>query len=376
MSRLIGAISQLTSGIPTLVRRQLGSVAAGVRLRQALMNFATGIPVVIGCCLRAAALGNRVRGLSRYLNCPSAANGLSIFVAVCSLLFLHLESAPLPAGADIARRHANRQQYVIASVKQEATSKEDDANDKDLTAEQRIEKLLKEKIRLIEKGIAFLDKTPDYTAQFVKQELVRGELLDEQEMDLKVRHQPFSIYLKWTTGEQGREVLYVDGQNDGKMKAHGGGWKARLPAVSLELTSHLAMAESRHPITMAGLYQMAKRMLEYHHEDLEKNRVVRCEKLPDQQFDGRPCHVYLIEYRDQKSSADYRKSISMIDKEWSIPVYTRNFGWLTENVPADPEEHDTASLVEFYSYANIKFRPNLIALDFDHTNEEYRFKRQ
>ena len=229
---------------------------------------------------------------------------------------------------------------------------------------------------MIERGLEFLKKTSDYTAQFVKQELVRGELLDEQEMEMKVRHAPFSIYLKWVTGEAGREVLYVDGANNGKLTAHGGGWKARLPAVSLELTSGIAMAESRHPINKAGLLELAKMMLDIHREDLATKRVARCEKLPDQNFDGRPCHAFLMEYKDPKVSEHYRKSISMIDKEWSIPVYTRNFGWLNGEVPSDPEQHDVATLIEFYSYSNVKFRPNLIALDFDRTNEEYRFKRQ
>ncbi len=93
-------------------------------------------------------------------------------------------------------------------------------------------------------------------------------------------------------------------------------------------------------------------------------------------FDDRPCHVYVIEYKDRKASDQYRKSIALIDKEWSIPVYTRNFGWATGTPPESPEDHDAATLIEFYSYSNVKFRPNLVALDFDHTNEEYKFKRQ
>ena len=167
-----------------------------------------------------------------------------------------------------------------------------------------------------------------------------------------------------------------DGKNDGKMTAHGGGWKARLPAVHLELNSHLALAESRHPITSAGLLHLARMMLDVHKADLAAKRVSRCEKLPDQVFDGRPCHTYLIEYANPKVSEHYRKSISLIDKEWSIPVYTRNFGWLNSEAPSDPDEHDAATLVEFYSYSNVKFRSSLVAMDFDHTNEEYRFKRQ
>ncbi len=311
-------------------------------------------------------------------NREQTANGLSLSVAAFAILFLHFESSPTPAGADVARRPSNKPSVVIAAAKPDsvAVRPKKDSPELEMSPEDRAHQDLIAKIRLLEAGMDYLAKTPDYTAQFVKQELINGELLDEQEMEMKVRHAPFSVYLKWNTGEVGREVLYVDGANGGRMTAHGGGWKARLPAVSLEPTSSLAMAESRHPINKAGLYQLSKMMLDVHKSDLQTKRIARCEKLADQTFDGRVCHVFLVEYKDPQLSEQYRKSISMIDKEWSIPIYVRNFGWLKSNVPEDPEEHDAASLVEFYSYSNVRFGTNLAALDFDHTNEEYRFKRQ
>ena len=291
------------------------------------------------------------------LNRQQTANGMSVSIAAFAVLFLHLESAPTPAGADVARRPSNKYSLQIASVTSEKAPQVQttEAGASDLTPEQRTEQELAAKIQLLEKGVQFLEKTPDYTATFVKQELVNGDLLDEQEMEMKVRHAPFSVYLKWTTGEVGREVLFVDGANNGKMTAHGGGWKARLPAVSIEPTCGLAMAESRYPVNKAGLFELAKMMLQIHKDDLAQKKISRCEKLVDQVFDGRPCHAYLIEYRDRSVSENYRKSISLIDKEWSIPVYTRNFGWLNDNAPENPEELDTASLLEFYSYSSIKF---------------------
>jgi hypothetical protein len=313
----------------------------------------------------------------RRLSGQQKANGLSVSIAVFAILFLHLESSPTPAGSDVARRVSNKQAFVIVNQKPEPgpQSQVPDPSEEELTPEQRSEQALIAKIQLIEKGVEFLGKTPDYTAQFVKQELVNGSLLDEQEMEMKVRHAPFSVYLKWTTGEVGREILYVDGANDGRMTAHAGGWKSRLPAVALDPHGSIALSESRYPVTKVGLYELAKMMLDVHQQDLKQKRLARCERLAEQSFDGRPCHAFLVEYKDSKLSEQYRKSICLIDKEWSVPVYTRNFGWLTGDVPSDPEEHDQASLVEFYSYANIKFRPNLLAQDFDHTNEDYRFRR-
>ena len=316
--------------------------------------------------------------LFRCLSRQQTANGLSVSVALFAILFLHLESSPTPAGADVARRPTARQSFNFAAAKPEKSVNPVESTEPqtELAPEQLHESQLAEKIRLIERGLEFLAATPDYTAQFVKQELVNGDLLDEQEMEMKVRHAPFSVYMKWVAGDIGQEVLYVDGQNDGRMKAHGGGWKARIPAVSLEPTSRIAMSASRYPITKVGLYELAKMMVDVHRHDMKHKTISRCEKLADQTFDGRTCHTFLIEYKDQNGSPQYRKSISMIDKEWSIPVYTRNFGWLNGDIPSDPEKHDEATLIEFYSYSSVKFRLNLIAADFDHANEDYGFKRQ
>ena len=316
--------------------------------------------------------------LFRRLNRQQTANGMSVSIAVFALLFLHLESSPTPAGANVARRVVSKQSFVIAAAKPGAAAPgQMTASSQGASAAEEVSgNDLNAKIQLLERGLQFLKTTPDYTAQFVKQELVNGELLDEQEMELKIRHAPFSVYMKWVTGEVGREVLYVDGRNDGRMTAHGGGWRARLPSVSLEPTGSLAMAESRHPITRVGLYSLTQMMIEIHRQDLQKQNFARFEKMADQIFDGRPCHAFLIEYKDRQASEHYRKSISLVDKEWCVPVYTKNFGWLNGEAPADPDQHDEATLIEYYSYANIKFRPNLVAIDFDHTNDEYGFKRQ
>jgi len=311
-------------------------------------------------------------------NRQQSANGMSVSVAVVAMLFLHLESSPTPAGANVARRIVNKQSLIRNEMKSASSSPSNEAftGISSALSGTVVGNDLNAKIQLLERGLEFLSKTPDYTAQFLKQELVNGELLDEQEMELKVRHAPFSVYMKWVTGEVGREVLYVDGKNEGRMTAHGGGWRARLPSVNLEPTGSMAMAESRHPITRVGLLSLTKMMVDIHRQDLQKQNVARFEKLADQIFDGRVCHAFLIEYKDRKGSEHYRKSISLIDKEWSIPVYTKNFGWLNGEAPADPDQHDEQTLIENYSYANVRFRLNLASLVFDHSNDEYGFKRQ
>jgi len=328
-----------------------------------------------------------MRRIRRYLDShpQQRANSLASLVGTAALTFLYLETPPVPAGADVLRLKPKMASIVsIIARKPSLPTLETSEPSGDAvvsqpaaapTPEQLIAQALQKKIDRLKAGVKFLEQTSDYTAVFTKQELVAGELLDEQEIQLKVRHAPFSVYLKWMTGDKGREVLYVDGQNEGRMVVHAGGWKARLPALTIDPHSSLAMGESRYPVTKAGILELAKTMIGVHQTDIAVNNLASCIQGEDQEFGGRPCECFQVEYRDQKVSPTYRKSITLIDKEWGIPVYAKNYAWPTDSTAsADPAEVDEATLVEFYSYTEIELSPQFADADFDRSNEEYRFR--
>lgn len=311
----------------------------------------------------------------------SRANSLASLVAVGTVGFLYLQFPVEPAGAETIRLVKAAPRPIIslqpvAAVAAVPTGDATSANVAEvLTPEQQAAAVLQRKLAQLEQGITWLKGIPSYSAQFTKQELVDGELLEEQTMTLKVRHEPFSVYLKWHTGERGREAVYVDGQNDGEMLVHAGGWKARLGTLSIDPNGTLAMQECRYPVTKAGILELARMLVEYHRRDLQTRNFARCEQLADAEYDGRACEVYLIEYKDQKVSETYRKSLTFIDKERSVPLFIKNFGWPGADAPTDAEELDAATLLEYYSFAEIDFGGKLVAADFDTANEEYGFKR-
>ena len=81
----------------------------------------------------------------------------------------------------------------------------------------------------VQKGLVrFRQQVQDYSATLVKREQVNGELLDYQFILAKIRTErrnsqgnvvvPFSVYLNFVGPKdlKGREVLWVDGKNDGK----------------------------------------------------------------------------------------------------------------------------------------------------------------
>lgn len=228
-------------------------------------------------------------------------------------------------------------------------------------------------VLLLEKAATILEQLPGYTATFSKQELVADELGDQQVMRLKVRHEPFSVYMKWTVGHKGRELLYVDGQNDGRMLVKLGGWKSRLPALKLDPAGSMAMKESRYPITKAGLLKLVHESLAIRQADLEKTEGVGCQMIEAQEFSGRPCYVFVVEYANPGVSKDYRKSEMLIDRELGVPVLVRNYTWPVGTSDTDPASLDGATLVEFYTFRDIKFQKEIARGEFDRGNEAYRF---
>ena len=310
--------------------------------------------------------------LRRYqsLDPQQKANGMALAIVASTFAYLHLECSPRPAGADTFKPTVAKADLNLKGTIQ---AQPEDAT---LSPEQISERNLVKKVEMLKKGIAFLESTPDYTAQFTKRELVNGSLLEEQTMAMKLRHKPFSIYLKWMDFEVGREVIYVDGVNEGQMLVHAGGWKSRLPAILMAPDCTLAMQEARYPVTRAGLLALATTIVGYNASDLEAKNYASCVQMDDQAVGDRMCACFVLEYRDKESSKDYRKSVTLIDKEWCVPLYIKNFGWPNEEFNQVDADLDEATLIEHYTYSDVKFRTSLSALDFDNTNEDYNFKRQ
>jgi hypothetical protein len=228
-------------------------------------------------------------------------------------------------------------------------------------------------VMILKQGCERFERIPDYTATLYKQERIGGELLDGQTVSMKLRHEPFSVYMKWLTGDKGRQVIYVDGQNEGKMLVQLGGIKGRLLGVlSIDPMSSQAMAETRHPITGAGLLGLAQKVLHHRERDLARGTGVQCELHDNQLHNERPCYVFVTTYDSPEFHETYRKVVLYVDKELSMPVCVRNFTWARD---ANPETIDDDTLIEYYSYSDIKVEQQLADGDFDKANAEYKLRR-
>ena len=76
---------------------------------------------------------------------------------------------------------------------------------------------LHDAINLAERSRVALQSVRDYTAEFTKTEQINGRLR-KQVMEMKLRAQPFSVYLKYQSKrEAGRQAIYVDGMYDSRL---------------------------------------------------------------------------------------------------------------------------------------------------------------
>jgi hypothetical protein len=243
--------------------------------------------------------------------------------------------------------------------------------------DERNVELLSHVCEILKSGRERFGQIPSYSATFLKRELIGSEVTEPTTIEIKVRHQPFAVYLKWIEGHgAGKEVLYADGENDGNMLVRLGGVKGRLiPTLKLDATGPLAMNESRHPVTKAGILGLTESLIAHREMELRTQVYAHARLEPDALVDGRVCAVYFFEFDDKDRSPDYRKSIQYIDRTWNVALQVENYGWPEPGQHLEGAALDEATLIEYYKYSNIVADGRLNDDDFSPSNPEYRFHR-
>jgi Protein of unknown function (DUF1571) len=242
------------------------------------------------------------------------------------------------------------------------------------TAESRV---LKEHFARLKAGRDQFSRLPGYTATMAKQERVDSTLLEEVTFGIKVRQQPFSVYMKGQSGsELGKEILYADGMNDNQLLVRLGGIKGRiLPALKVDPFGSMALAHSRYPITKLGILALADTLIERREIEMREKITVHVEQRPDADVEGRRCAVYVFEDADPTQSPVYRKSVQYIDREWNVPLRVANYTWPEPGTHPNGPALDEATLIEYYMYSEVVTDAHLTDADFDRANDEYHFHR-
>jgi hypothetical protein len=218
-------------------------------------------------------------------------------------------------------------------------------------------------------GVVAIEKLDDYSATMVKRERINGKLMDYEQMFVKVRHRPFSVYMYFLVPAEtkGQEVIYVEGRNNGNMWAHTVGLRDKLVGtLSLPPTGMIAMQNQRYPLTEAGVLNLVRRLVEIADYDMQFGE---CEVkfIKNAKINNRSCTCIQVVHPEPRREFLFHMARIFVDDELNIPIRYEAHDWPSEAGGA-PE------LIEEYTYLNLKVNNGFTDLDFDIKNPAYKFR--
>ncbi len=205
-------------------------------------------------------------------------------------------------------------------------------------------------------------RVKDYTATFMRREVLRGRQRPEETIVLKFR-EPLQVYMRWLTGPpKDREAIFVKGRDHDKVLVHEPGWLSGRFTVVLPPDGPSIMARSRHPFDEIGIGRVID-LIVSNFEKANQAGDLEMRDLGAAREEGREMRVIegILPKDPSKNYYCYR-AIVTIDEGWKLPVAVKVYDW-------------NDKLVEHYRYSNIQINPRLTDLDFSTENPDYNFPK-
>ncbi len=262
--------------------------------------------------------------------------------------------------------------FLVPICQQPVCSTETDAPQSTSTPNHALDEAMKRARSCVEE---IKNNVYDYTATIVKRERVKGKLEDTQYMFAKIRNRktkdgkletPFGVYMRFLkpAAVKGREVIWVENQNDGKLVAHERGLLGLL-TVRLKPEGRIAMMGQRYPITKIGLQVLAEELID---RGESQRKFGECEVrfAKDAKVGQRKCTLIQVVHPHRREHFDFYRARIFIDDELNLPIRYAAWSW-----PETPGGEPV--LLEEYTYLNLKINVGLKDSDFDPDNSEYRY---
>jgi len=212
-------------------------------------------------------------------------------------------------------------------------------------------------LQLAYKSRETLREVKDYTAVFVKKELIGNRYITHT-MDMKYRERPSGVYLKFQDPNQGRQVLYVAGANNGKLLVQEAGLKGSLiGTVELNPTDQLAMSENRHPITEIGISKLLGQIIRQWEVEAEFGEI-DVKYYPEAKLGNHPVRVIQTSHPIKRNQFKHHMTRLFLDGETLFPVRVEQYDW-------PPQPNGKPVQVELYMYSSVRTNVGLADRDFD-----------
>lgn len=206
----------------------------------------------------------------------------------------------------------------------------------------------------------------DFTCRVTKRERIEGELQDYYHIDMRVREeshadgqatQPLGVLLEFLgpSDVEGRRVLFVAGQNDGKLLVRKGGRRFGYVVIDIDPFGESVRRESLMPINEIGFSRLLDRTIRTLEQDVTAdptgtNTIV--EHITTVKIDGRPCEMLRITHPARRDGLQFFSASMCIDSELHVPVRFDVYDW-----PEAPGEQPP--LTGEFTYTNVKLNTNL-----------------
>jgi hypothetical protein len=223
------------------------------------------------------------------------------------------------------------------------------------------------------RALAEMAKIKDYSAVTIRLERDKsGRLGEHNFMFAKIRHEPFSVYLNFLgpPAVKGREVIYYQGRNDGKIVVHephglGSLAGALVGPLKFPPDGPIPMRGNRYPITEIGLLNLTKRLIEVGTADMQYEEA-DAKYYPNAKVNGRECEAWVFLHPVKRSYFRFHRAEVFIDKELNLPIRYASYSW--------PEtEGGPPVLLEEYTYTQLKLNNGFTDEDFSQDNPKYGF---
>jgi hypothetical protein len=220
-------------------------------------------------------------------------------------------------------------------------------------------------IRVCKASAEHIDRNiKDYSCLLRKQERLADEdaVGELQIVDLRVRHDPFSVHMSFRQPHAGRKVVWVKGHNEDKLTVREAGLLSIAGRVDLLPESPTAMSGQKYPIYRIGIRNLLAELIKNFEADT-KYQESEVKFNAQAEFNKRP--ATLIQVTHPVPRQNFRSHVARFyfDNELKVPIYYDAFMW-----PA--KEGEQPPLEESFAYTNLKVNNEFTARDFDRENAD------
>lgn len=205
---------------------------------------------------------------------------------------------------------------------------------------------------MIEEARTAYKEIKDYSCTLVKREQVKGKLQPENVIAMKIRTEPFSVYLNWLAPRDlvGQEAVYVTGRNRNMMRVNPKGVIGIFGWQNVAVDDPRVKEHSRHLITDAGIGNMIERFGKSYAADCKNPNVTIT--FADYEYEKRKCTGIETIHEDVKSGGGFYRCLLYIDKKTHLPIRC-------ECYDRPRIKGGEGELIEMYSFANLRLNLNL-----------------